>query len=76
MTLSENIQHYVQRLPVSLQHEVLDFVQYLLYKREREVIHEQDEYDWSSLSLALAMRGIGDEGQPAYTSQDLQEVFS
>jgi len=76
MTLSENIQHYVQKLPVPLQREVLDFVQYLMFRREREVIHEQDEYDWSSLSLDLAMRGIGDEGQPVYSSHDLQEVFS
>jgi hypothetical protein len=41
MTVTENIQHYVQMLPDSLQVEVLDFVKYLLFKRERETVQEQ-----------------------------------
>jgi hypothetical protein len=35
MVIAERIQQYVQRLPASLQVEVLDFVEYLLAKAER-----------------------------------------
>jgi hypothetical protein len=32
----------------------------------------EDESDWSSLSLALAMRGMEDEEMPEYTLADLK----
>jgi hypothetical protein len=38
MILSERIQQYVQRLPASFQAEVLDFVEYLAAKAEREMV--------------------------------------
>jgi len=75
MSVTERIYQYVQKLPESLQAEVLDFVEYLLLKVEREAIH-QDEITWSNLSLALAMRGMEDENTPNYTLADLKEVFS
>ncbi|MFC1974918.1 DUF2281 domain-containing protein [Chloroflexota bacterium] len=75
MTMTENIQHYVQMLPDSLQAEVLDFVKYLLFKREQETVQEQEELEWSNLSLELAMRGMEDEDTPFYAPEDLQEVF-
>lgn len=76
MTVAENIHQYVKTLPNSLQLEVLDFVRFLLFKREQEPTPEQDEIEWSNFSLASAMRGIEDEDTPIYTTDDLKEVFS
>jgi hypothetical protein len=76
MTVTENIQQYVQKLPTSLQMEVLDFIKYLLFKKEQEVLSDQDDSVWSNLSLELAMQGMDDEDLPVYTREDLQEVFS
>ena len=75
MVITERIQQYVQRLPISFQVEVLDFVEYLLAKAEREVVR-QEEKAWSDLSLSSAMRGMEDEDTPAYTTSDLKVVFS
>jgi hypothetical protein len=70
MTLDEKIQQYAQKLPYSLQEELLDFVQYLLMKAE-----QQEKQDWASLSLSAAMRDIDDE--PAlYSLSDLRVVFA
>ena len=38
MALSERIQEHVERLPASFQEEVLNFVEYLLAKAEREAV--------------------------------------
>jgi hypothetical protein len=75
MILSEQIQQHVQRLPASFQAEVLDFVEYLVAKAEREMAR-QEKRSWSSLSLSFAMRGMEDEGTPLYTPSDLKVVFS
>jgi len=74
MVISEKIQQYVQRLPVSFQAEALNFVEYLLTKAERET-PGQEARDWSNLSLSLAMRGMGEEDTPTYTASDLKVVF-
>lgn len=76
MTVVENIHHYVQKLPDPLQLEVLDFVRFLLFKREQALTLEQDEAEWSELSLTLAMQGMEDEEMPVYTTDDLKVVFS
>jgi hypothetical protein len=75
MIITERIHQYVQKLPESLQAEVLDFVEYLLLKVERET-GQQDELLWSHLSLSLAMRGMEDEDTPNYTTADMKEIFS
>jgi len=75
MSAVERIQQYVQRLPQRLQAEVLDFVEYLLTKVEREAA-QPEEMDWSPLSLAFAMRGMEDEDAPAYSVEDLKVVYS
>ena len=75
MLLSERIQQYVQRLPSSSQAEVLDFVEYLLSKTDREIV-EQEKRTWSSLSLSFAMRGMENEDAPEYTASDLKVVYS
>jgi len=75
MVIAEQIQQYVQKLPVSFQAEVLDFVEYLLAKAEREALRHE-ERAWSDLSLVSAMRGMEDEEAPIYTPADLKVVFS
>ena len=75
MAVPERINKYVQRLPESLQAEVLDFVEYLLTKAERENAAES-EREWTHLSLSLAMRNIEDEEGPDYSDTDLKESFS
>lgn len=53
---------------------MLDFVEHLLAKAEREVVR-QEEKAWSNLSLSFAMRGMEDEDTPTYTTGDLGGVF-
>jgi len=75
MVITERIQRRIQELPASFQTEVLDFVEYLLTKANRETLR-QEERDWSSLSLTCAMRGMEDEETPTYTTSDLKVVFA
>lgn len=74
MAVSDRIQQYVQRLPQRMQSEVLTFVEYLLSKSEQEEA-QQDERDWSRMSLTLAMRGMEHEDTPHYSEADLKESF-
>ncbi len=74
MTIAEKIQHHIRKLPDAFQTEVLDFVEYLLVKAEKEAASEDE--DWPGLSLALAMRGLEDEAQPVYTRADLKIIFA
>ena len=76
MTITESIHQYVQMLSDTLQQEVLDFVKFLLFKRDQDITPEQDEIEWTNFSLASAMRGMEDEDTPIYTTADLKEVFS
>ena len=71
MAIADQIQSYVQRLPSTVQAEVLDFVEYLLSKAER-----REESEWSALSLALAMDGLEEEDAPDYGSADLKVIFA
>lgn len=59
----------VQRLPESLQTEVLHFAEYLLAKMEAG-----DERSWTERSLAAALRGMEDE-DPGFSEEDLKERF-
>ncbi|WP_216361572.1 DUF2281 domain-containing protein [Candidatus Chloroploca asiatica] len=70
MTVSEQIQQHLQKLPPSVQAEVLDFVEYLLAKAS-----VREERAWSDGSLALAMHGMEDEATPHYTTADVKMVF-
>ena len=74
MAITEKIQQYLHKLPVSLQAEVLDFVEYLLAKAERD-IPDRESSTWSHLSLTAAMRGMEDEETPSYTTADLKLIF-
>jgi uncharacterized protein YecE (DUF72 family) len=72
--LSERIQQSLEQLPTSFQTEVLDFIEYLAAKAEREAF-EREKREWSNLSLCFAMRGMEDEDTSAYTLADIKVVF-
>lgn len=74
MNVVDKINERVQRLPERTQAEVLDFVEYLLAKAERQQARHEEK-EWSRYSLSLAMRDM-DESGPEYTSEDLKERFS
>ena len=69
MVLSEKIHKYIQKLPASFQEEVLDYLEFLLLKAERE------DKEWSRFSLTSAMRGINNEPE-LYTLADLKVKYS
>jgi hypothetical protein len=75
MAISERIQERLRRLPESSQNEVMDFVEYLLTRSERDA-DRHDRRDWSHLSLSCAMRGMEGEAGPEYSVSDLKIVFS
>lgn len=60
----------MQKLPYSLQEELLDFVQYLLMKAEKK-----EKEEWFSLSLSSAMRDMEDE-PTLYGLADIKVMFS
>jgi len=70
MSIAEAIIKDVQALSESKQAEVLDFVQYLRSKAEKQEIK-----DCADFSLSSAMRGIEDEEAP-YSLNDIKESFS
>lgn len=74
MIITEKIQEYVQRLPAPLQSEVLDFIEYLLSKAERDSPLRESQA-WSDSSLRSAMRGMENEVTPSYTVADLKALF-
>lgn len=69
MVMNQKIQLYIEKLPLSYQEEVVDFLAYLLAKAER-----QEELEWSRFSLASAMRGMEDEPSE-YTIADLKVSY-
>ncbi len=75
MMVAERIYESVQRLPEPFQMEVLDFIEYLLMKAQRDAV-TANENTWASMSLDLAMRGMEDEDMPEYTMADLKEEFA
>ena len=70
MSLADKIINNVRTLPESKQIEVLDFIEYLRVKTER-----QENTGWSGFSLSSAMRGMENEESP-YSLKDLRKSFS
>lgn len=70
MGIPERILESINDLPEVKQLEVLDFVEYLKLKTEKE-----ENKDWADLSIASAMHGMIDEPSP-YSIKDLKETFS
>jgi hypothetical protein len=71
MMVAEKIQEYVRQLSPPLQAEVLDFVEYLLSRVERDLARAESA-EWSDVSLASAMRGMERENTPVYTLADVK----
>ena len=69
MSIAEAIIKDVQALSESKQAEVLDFVQYLRSKAEKQEIK-----DWADFSLSSAMRGMEDE-KVSYSINDIMKLF-
>ncbi len=67
MITMDKIQEKIQKLPPALQAEVLDFVEYLQLKAERNKAQHVEDDRWGGISLALAMRGMEQEETPDYT---------
>jgi hypothetical protein len=70
LLLKDLQEQYAQKLPLSFQEELLDFVQYLSMKAE-----QQEKQEWSALPLSFAMRDV--ENEPMlYNLSDLKVAFS
>lgn len=67
MSTAEKIFERSQTLPAELQEQVLNFVESLAQSQDQ--LHE----DWSSLSLASALRGMEQEQWPPYPDTCLVE---
>ncbi|MEN8217170.1 MAG: DUF2281 domain-containing protein [Pseudomonadota bacterium] len=74
MDTAQLINDNLTSLSPTLQSEVLDFIEYLMFKNQRLSKVEQPSQE-SLLSLNLAMRGMEDEKTPLYTVEDLREKF-
>ena len=70
MSLADKIINNVRALPESKQIEVLDFIEYLKVKTDR-----QENTGWADFSLSSAMCGMENEESP-YSLNDLKESFS
>lgn len=74
MIMTEQITARLEKLPPSLQREVLDFVEFLAQKvARREAVGGESE--WMEFSLAQAMSGLEDEDVPAYSEADIKEKW-
>ncbi len=74
MIVSEKINQKVEKLPISIQLEILDFVEFVAQKAEK--INSADEREqWTEFSLSQAMKGLEDEEIPEYTESDLKEKW-
>ncbi len=69
MSLTYKIAENIKALPESKQMEILDFVEYLRAKIEKE-----ERNEWTDFSLSSAMRGMEEE-QVSYSMNDLKETF-
>ena len=68
MTTADRIHEQVQKLPEPLQVEALNFIEFLMQRQSVQ----QEDWDWSHLSLAAAMRNTEDE-DAIYDESDLKE---
>ena len=77
MLLIDKQQSEVQKLPVDLQQEVIDFVEFLLARAEHNAAR-QEEVEWSRVGLAYMMQRMDEaegEDAPIYTLNDLKQEY-
>ena len=68
MSLAQRIVKRLEKLPESIQSEVLDFIDFIDSRKGADSA-------WKDLSISSAMRGMEDELSPEYTTGDLKEKF-
>ena len=69
MKTLDRIYEETKALPETVQREVLDFVEYLAHKLQKE------NAGWPGLSVAAALRGLEDEVWPEYRNEDIKEKW-
>lgn len=69
MKTVDRIYEETRALPETVQREVLDFVEYLAHKLQKE------NAGWSELSVTAALRGLEDEVWPEYRNEDMKEKW-
>jgi hypothetical protein len=74
MTTIQQITHHLQSLPDPVCREVLQFVELLVEKTDRDLAHDEDR-QWPEFSLTQAMRGMEGESDLEFTLDDLKERF-
>ena len=74
MMVSEKISQKLEKLPLAIQLEVLDFVEFVAQKVERQNSENEDK-QWTEFSLNKAMKGLENEETPEYTEADLKEKW-
>jgi len=74
MIVAEEITEKIAKLPVSIQVEVLDFVEFVAKKNQLREVESENE-NWSNFSLNQAMTGMENEDFPEYSEADLKEVW-
>jgi hypothetical protein len=70
VNVADRIVQNLQALPESAQAEVLDFIEFLKNKTRAA-----EDAEWSTMSLAQAMRGMDTE-LGLYSTDDLKEKFT
>ena len=74
MVVSEQINEKIEKLPVAIQQEVLDFVDFVSERASRLDARTEDE-QWQDFSLSQAMKGLEEEEFTEYTEADLKEKW-
>jgi hypothetical protein len=77
MRVLDKIHEDAQKLPALQQQEVLDFIQFLLSKADRNAAR-QEELEWSRAALAATMLAMDEEegeNAPIYTINDAKERY-
>lgn len=77
MVLVEKLQSDIQKLPTDLQQEVVDFVEFLLTKVDRNAAR-QEESEWSRAGLEYMLQRMdAEEGEdaPVYTLSDVKASY-
>jgi hypothetical protein len=74
MIVAEKITKRIASLPVSVQTEILNYVEFVARKSQtREV--QSENTNWSEFSLNQAMKGLENEDSLEYYEADLKEVW-
>jgi hypothetical protein len=74
MIVAEKITKRIASLPVSVQTEILNYVEFVA--RKSQIREDQSEdTNWSEFSLNQAMKGLENEDSPEYNEADLKEVW-